>query len=456
MSMIKCLECKKKISDKADSCPHCGCPVSNTKEATKKKKTSLLAKFLAWFIAFILYVALIPALPGLVITILTVVLVIYLKFNPKGAEILPSLTNPKLLTKIIIFGCLAIFMFYSKYSGEALEKRQLIARQEAEKAKKIEHKNLRAELAQVKDSLIQEAEALASSNNFSQAISKLSKYKDVSSEISDKIKAYKKQQAKLDEENKIKNILAQVKTLEEQGNYQEILNITKKLKKNSEIRLVYNNANKKLNEEKAKNLVQEVKAYFDDKDYDKVISKTRFYRNDNEELKEFFDKSAKIKSNEILVQLKKVPASQTKENLDLYRELVSLNPDNKNYEAKRDKYSKKYQQEQEIQKARANSKLELIKWSWGQSYSHAIAEGQVKNLTGESLKNIQAVVTFKDKNGGFITSSDALIEYNPILPNQASPFKVYATWNPAMQVASIEFKQMFGGTVPHFYAKNYK
>lgn len=32
MSMIKCPECKKKISNQAKACPHCGCPIEKPKE----------------------------------------------------------------------------------------------------------------------------------------------------------------------------------------------------------------------------------------------------------------------------------------------------------------------------------------------------------------------------------------------------------------------------------------
>jgi hypothetical protein len=73
----------------------------------------------------------------------------------------------------------------------------------------------------------------------------------------------------------------------------------------------------------------------------------------------------------------------------------------------------------------------------------------VRNISGESLRNVEAVVTFYDKSGGFITSDDAIIEYNPILPGQVSPFKTITTWNPAMHTASIEFKSLMGGTIPH-------
>jgi len=54
------------------------------------------------------------------------------------------------------------------------------------------------------------------------------------------------------------------------------------------------------------------------------------------------------------------------------------------------------------------------------------------------------VATFYDANGGFITTSDALIDYNPILPGQTSPFKVMKTENPAMKKASVEFKYLMG------------
>ena len=93
--------------------------------------------------------------------------------------------------------------------------------------------------------------------------------------------------------------------------------------------------------------------------------------------------------------------------------------------------------------------LELQSWHWAENYSYAIAEGTVKNLSSESIKNVTAVVQYYDKNNGFITSSDALIDYNPILPGQISPFKTMATWNPEMRKAGIEFKSLMGGTLTH-------
>jgi hypothetical protein len=91
--------------------------------------------------------------------------------------------------------------------------------------------------------------------------------------------------------------------------------------------------------------------------------------------------------------------------------------------------------------------LELQKWHWYEEYGYAIAEGTVKNISSESLNNVLAVVQIYDKQGNFVKSDSALIEYRPILPGQTSPFKVMASFNPAMGKASIDFKTFSGGTL---------
>lgn len=45
MALIKCKECGKEFSDKANACIHCGCPIDDKKErqtTTKNKKTLLV------------------------------------------------------------------------------------------------------------------------------------------------------------------------------------------------------------------------------------------------------------------------------------------------------------------------------------------------------------------------------------------------------------------------------
>ena len=83
-----------------------------------------------------------------------------------------------------------------------------------------------------------------------------------------------------------------------------------------------------------------------------------------------------------------------------------------------------------------------------ESGSYWYVEGQVKNLSGESLKNVQAVATWYTKDGTFVSSDNALIEYNPILPGQTSPFKTITRGNPAMSRYSVSFKSLFGSELP--------
>jgi hypothetical protein len=163
------------------------------------------------------------------------------------------------------------------------------------------------------------------------------------------------------------------------------------------------------------------------------------------------EKMKNIRIAELEEIVRKIPASKYKENLDIYTELRNLDPDNESYRSKFKHYWDKVAEEnakktaeRRRQEAIANSDLELVRWSWSKDYSYVIAEGQVKNISQRRLERVEALVTWYDANKNFITSQSSLIEFNPIMPNQTSPFKVTARHNPAMKSASIEFKFLFG------------
>jgi len=80
-------------------------------------------------------------------------------------------------------------------------------------------------------------------------------------------------------------------------------------------------------------------------------------------------------------------------------------------------------------------------------YGYSYVEGQVKNISSESLEHVQAVVTWYTDGGEFITSDSALIEYDPLLAQQVSPFKVGTRTNPKMKRYKVEFNQLLGGTL---------
>jgi hypothetical protein len=82
-------------------------------------------------------------------------------------------------------------------------------------------------------------------------------------------------------------------------------------------------------------------------------------------------------------------------------------------------------------------------------YGYYKVEGQVKNLSDGPLQNVAAVVNWYDSAGNFVKSDDALIQYNPILAGQTSPFTTITTGNPEMKRYTVEFKELMGGTIAH-------
>ena len=56
-----------------------------------------------------------------------------------------------------------------------------------------------------------------------------------------------------------------------------------------------------------------------------------------------------------------------------------------------------------------------------------------------------AVVTWLTDEDQFVTTDEALINFNPVLPGQTSPFEVMSQTNPAMSRFRVEFKTLFGG-----------
>ncbi len=90
-------------------------------------------------------------------------------------------------------------------------------------------------------------------------------------------------------------------------------------------------------------------------------------------------------------------------------------------------------------------KIELQSWNWKTEYGYVRAEGEVKNISNKKLENIEALIKIYTKDGTFISSSSALIEYQSLLPGQTSPFTVMEDENPQMDRVEISFKKLFGG-----------
>jgi hypothetical protein len=98
--------------------------------------------------------------------------------------------------------------------------------------------------------------------------------------------------------------------------------------------------------------------------------------------------------------------------------------------------------------APATPQLELLSARRYEERGHRQVEGEVKNISNESLENVVAVVTWYTNSNQLLKSDEALIEVNPILPGRTSPFKTVTTPNPALTSYTVTFKRQFGGTIP--------
>jgi len=73
--------------------------------------------------------------------------------------------------------------------------------------------------------------------------------------------------------------------------------------------------------------------------------------------------------------------------------------------------------------------------------------GEVKNLSVAAVKNIVAVATVRTSDGTFVKSANALIEYQPLMAGQVSPFTIIDTGNPSIQTAELSFRMFFDGSM---------
>lgn len=100
--------------------------------------------------------------------------------------------------------------------------------------------------------------------------------------------------------------------------------------------------------------------------------------------------------------------------------------------------------------------LELQSWRCDKEHGYVFVKGEVKNVSSNKLENVMAVGEFRTKSGELVKSEDALIDYNPIMPGQTSPFSAGGTDNPQINGCQIAFKYLMGGTVAYVERKKGK
>ena len=86
----------------------------------------------------------------------------------------------------------------------------------------------------------------------------------------------------------------------------------------------------------------------------------------------------------------------------------------------------------------------------GKPVNHILTcEGFVQNTTASAMSNVMVVITWVDSNGVPQRTDEALIDYNPVLAGQQSPWSMIGNHNPALNRYRVSFKELLGGTIRH-------
>lgn len=86
-------------------------------------------------------------------------------------------------------------------------------------------------------------------------------------------------------------------------------------------------------------------------------------------------------------------------------------------------------------------------WSWSREHGFLICEGMVKNRSRTRIPIVEAFVIFKTSSGDYVKRASALIDFRPLMPGQESPFRVTASDNPAVSLATVRFTNGRGGVI---------
>ena len=93
--------------------------------------------------------------------------------------------------------------------------------------------------------------------------------------------------------------------------------------------------------------------------------------------------------------------------------------------------------------------LEVLSWRCDNEHGYIHVRGEVRNVSSRKLENVVAVGEFRTKDGELVKTGEALLDYNPIMPGQKSPFSAGGTDNPSIKNCQIAFKYLMGGSIPY-------
>jgi hypothetical protein len=98
----------------------------------------------------------------------------------------------------------------------------------------------------------------------------------------------------------------------------------------------------------------------------------------------------------------------------------------------------------------STASLELLSLAHARRGQDLIVKGLVRNpSTGVAHERLNAVVFFFDREGGFVTSARAPLDFGALAPGDESPFQIALPAPSGVSRYRISFRRDEGGVVPH-------
>lgn len=95
----------------------------------------------------------------------------------------------------------------------------------------------------------------------------------------------------------------------------------------------------------------------------------------------------------------------------------------------------------------AKVEIKLNSYNCSRAHGYMKVEGEVTNISNSPIKGLAAVASHYSSDGTFVRSDTGMIEYNPLMPGQTSPFRAMGKDNPMTSKCKVEFKRILGGKV---------
>lgn len=65
-------------------------------------------------------------------------------------------------------------------------------------------------------------------------------------------------------------------------------------------------------------------------------------------------------------------------------------------------------------------------------------QGEIKNIAGHKMKNVALVAKFTTASGKFVSSTNMVAKFNPLMSGQVSPFSGFGDHNPRIHFVQIQ------------------